>query len=139
MPTARSTVAATSSTRPEDAGGPSSSATPAATTGTGASASGPRASSTAASARSRPIDPRLVSATAVPRGTASAVASEAAAYEAPSAVTASTGERWASVDVDASEALQQEFGELVPVVLVDGVARGHWRLQTEPILAALRG
>ena len=61
------------------------------------------------------------------------------AHRVLDAVTASTGHRWVSVDVDASEALQQEFGELVPVVLVDGVARGHWRLETEPILAALRG
>jgi hypothetical protein len=60
------------------------------------------------------------------------------AHRVLDAVTAATGQRWVSVDVDASEALQMEFGELVPVVLVDGVARGHWRLETAPILAALR-
>lgn len=52
-------------------------------------------------------------------------------------VTAASGERWVSVDVDASPELQAEFGELVPVVLVDGVPRGHWRLDPATILAAL--
>lgn len=44
------------------------------------------------------------------------------------AVTAATGVGWASVDVDSSPDLLDAYGELVPVVLVDGHERGHWRL-----------
>ena len=54
-------------------------------------------------------------------------------------VAAASGQPWVSVDVDASEELLEQFGELVPVVLVDGVPRGHWRLEAAPILAALKG
>ena len=53
-------------------------------------------------------------------------------------VTAASGERWVRVDVDANTELLEQFGELVPVVLVDGVPRGHWRLDAAVILAALR-
>lgn len=53
------------------------------------------------------------------------------------AVEARTGERWVSVDVDSSPDLLEAYGELVPVVLVDGRERGHWRLDPSPILSAL--
>lgn len=62
-----------------------------------------------------------------------------AAHAVLDAVTAASGEHWASVDVDSSGQLQEAYGELVPVVLVDGVARGHWHLDARVVLAALRG
>lgn len=62
----------------------------------------------------------------------------AAAHAVLDQVTARTGERWVSVEVDSSPDLQEAYGELVPVVLVDGVERGHWRLDGAVIEAALR-
>ncbi|PWD52444.1 glutaredoxin family protein [Serinibacter arcticus] len=60
------------------------------------------------------------------------------AHRVLDAVTATSGQRWVSVDVDSSDELLAEYGELVPVVLVDGVPRGHWRLDAAAVLAALR-
>lgn len=61
-----------------------------------------------------------------------------AAHAVLDEVTATSGEPWRSVDVDSSPALQEAYGELVPVVLVDGVARGHWHLDSAVVLQALR-
>ncbi|TNU76741.1 glutaredoxin family protein [Miniimonas arenae] len=63
----------------------------------------------------------------------------AEAHEVLGQVAQASGERWVSVDVDASPQLQEAWGELVPVVLVDGAERGHWRLDATRVLAALRG
>lgn len=52
-------------------------------------------------------------------------------------VAAATGQAYAIVDVDDSPALQEAYGELVPVILVDGIERGHWRLDAGRIRAAL--
>lgn len=61
------------------------------------------------------------------------------AHAVMDAVTNATGQPWVSVDVDASPELLEAFGELVPVVLVDGEPRGHWRLDAATILHALDG
>jgi len=45
---------------------------------------------------------------------------------------------WAEVDIDGDPALQARYGELVPVVIVDGVQIGYWRIEPERIRAALR-
>ena len=50
-----------------------------------------------------------------------------------------TAQPWVSVDVDASPELLEEFGEFVPVVLVDGEPRGHWRLDVATVVKALEG
>ncbi|GMA32412.1 glutaredoxin family protein [Litorihabitans aurantiacus] len=59
------------------------------------------------------------------------------AHRVLDAVTERTGHAWVSVDVDASPELQEQFGELVPVALVDGRPQGHWRLDASVIAAAL--
>jgi hypothetical protein len=44
-------------------------------------------------------------------------------------VAAETGAAWAETDVDeAGGATLEEYGELVPVVEVDGVRQGYWRI-----------
>lgn len=53
---------------------------------------------------------------------------------------AAAGVRWTEVDIDAgpdSADLVARYGELVPVVSVDGVQRGFWRVDPDRVLAAL--
>lgn len=38
------------------------------------------------------------------------------------------GEPWAKVDVDSSIELQRDYGDRVPVVLLDGAEHGYWRV-----------
>ncbi|WP_298454623.1 glutaredoxin family protein [uncultured Cellulomonas sp.] len=57
-------------------------------------------------------------------------------------VTAQTGDTWVEVDVDAAAAhdggaLRREHGEDVPVVLVDGVPRGFFRIDPDRLRKAL--
>jgi glutaredoxin len=57
-------------------------------------------------------------------------------------VTAEAGATWTEVDVDAAAvrdggALQREYGEQVPVVTVDGVPRGFWRIDANRLRKAL--
>lgn len=49
------------------------------------------------------------------------------------------GLAWRSVDVDSSAGLREAWGELVPVVLVDGVVRGQWGVDAARLAAALDG
>ncbi len=63
------------------------------------------------------------------------------AREVISAAAASAGTTWVEIDVDAADdggALQREYGESVPVVLVDGVQRGFWRIDPARVAKALR-
>jgi glutaredoxin len=58
------------------------------------------------------------------------------------AVTAESGATWTEVDIDAAAAhdggvLQREYGEQVPVVTVDGVPRGFWRIDAGRLRKAL--
>lgn len=53
------------------------------------------------------------------------------AREVVRTVTAETGASWREVDIAAgpqAEALTAEYGEYVPVVEVDGVRQGFWRI-----------
>ena len=57
-------------------------------------------------------------------------------------VTAESGATWDEVDVDLAAAhdggaLQREYGEQVPVVTVDGVPRGFWRVDPARLRKAL--
>jgi hypothetical protein len=57
-------------------------------------------------------------------------------------VAAESGTGWVEVDVDAAAAhdggaLQREYGEEVPVVTVDGVARGFYRIDPDRLRRAL--
>ena len=53
-------------------------------------------------------------------------------------VTAETGVSWTETDIDADPALRAEFGELVPVVRVDGKELGYWRIDEGRLRRALR-
>ncbi|HEY5514771.1 MAG TPA: glutaredoxin family protein [Pengzhenrongella sp.] len=64
------------------------------------------------------------------------------AREVVAAAAATAGARWVEIDVDAAVAddggaLQREYGEHVPVVLVDGVQRGFWRIDADRLAVAL--
>ncbi|GIG30073.1 thioredoxin family protein [Cellulomonas marina] len=67
----------------------------------------------------------------------------AAARDVVREVCAATGERWREVDVDDPAAapdgrdLVAELGELVPVVEVDGVRQGYWRIDADRLRRAL--
>lgn len=52
-------------------------------------------------------------------------------------VTAETGTSWTETDVDRVPALQAEYGDLVPVVRVDGKELGHWRIDEATLRRAL--
>jgi glutaredoxin len=41
------------------------------------------------------------------------------------------GEPWTKVDVDGSLELERDYGDRVPVVLLDGVEHGYWRVEEE--------
>ncbi|WP_421743469.1 glutaredoxin family protein [Cellulomonas sp.] len=54
------------------------------------------------------------------------------AREVVRAVCAETGEQWSEVDIDTDTSsgrdLVDELGELVPVIEIDGVRQGYWRI-----------
>lgn len=52
-------------------------------------------------------------------------------------VTAETGVPWGETDVDGDPALRAEYGDLVPVVLVDGRELGYWRIEETRLRRAL--
>jgi hypothetical protein len=49
----------------------------------------------------------------------------------------SLGVGWAAADVDADPVLAAEYGDRVPVILVDGVEHGHWTVEEESLRRAL--
>jgi hypothetical protein len=55
------------------------------------------------------------------------------------AVTAAAGAGWTESDVDADPDLRAEYGDLVPVVLIDGAEHAHFRVDRERLRAALGG
>lgn len=55
------------------------------------------------------------------------------------AVAADSGAAWTEVDVEApgAEHLAREYGELLPVVTVDGVQQAYWRVDEARLRRAL--
>ncbi|MEV0892317.1 glutaredoxin family protein [Promicromonospora sp. MEB111] len=43
-------------------------------------------------------------------------------------VCESSGTAWREVDIDSAPALREKYGEYVPVLEVDGVQQGFWRV-----------
>ncbi|MDR7382717.1 glutaredoxin family protein [Promicromonospora iranensis] len=43
-------------------------------------------------------------------------------------VCAGAGAGWREVDIDSAPALREKYGEYVPVLEVDGVQQGFWRV-----------
>lgn len=52
-------------------------------------------------------------------------------------VAAETGAPWAEIDVDDDAELAERYSELVPVVTVDGVQQGYWRIDADRLRRAL--
>ena len=52
-------------------------------------------------------------------------------------VSGETGVRCQVRDIDTDPGLVERFGELVPVVTVDGVVQGYWRIDGARVRAAL--
>ncbi|MCM3883717.1 glutaredoxin family protein [Frankia sp. R82] len=46
---------------------------------------------------------------------------------------------WREVDVDSDARLADEYGDRVPVTLVDGREHGYWRVEEERLRRALTG
>jgi len=44
---------------------------------------------------------------------------------------------WELTDVDADPELRAEYGERVPVILIDGAEHGYWRVEEDRLRAAL--
>jgi len=59
------------------------------------------------------------------------------AKEAMDRVAAATGERWVELDVDSDVELEREYGDRVPVVLLDDREHGYWRVEEERLLRDL--
>lgn len=59
------------------------------------------------------------------------------ALEVVARVCADLGTTYAVVDVDTDPRLQQEYGEQVPVTLVDGRRHDFWRVDEARLRAAL--
>ncbi len=53
------------------------------------------------------------------------------AKEAMARVAADTGEDWVELDVESDIALEREYGDRVPVVLLDGREHGYWRVEED--------
>ena len=53
-------------------------------------------------------------------------------------ICADLGVEWTTVDVDADPELRAEYGDYVPVILVDGNEHGYWRVEEDRLRAALR-
>ncbi|MFG1926735.1 glutaredoxin family protein [Cryptosporangium sp. NPDC048952] len=52
-------------------------------------------------------------------------------------IAAQTGVEWNEVDVDADPELAYEYGDRVPVVLLDGKEHGFWRVEETRLLRDL--
>ncbi len=52
-------------------------------------------------------------------------------------VVAVTGDRWVEKDVTGDPELEREYGDRLPVVLLDGKEHGYWRVEEERLLRDL--
>ncbi len=52
-------------------------------------------------------------------------------------ICAELGVEWTTQDVDADPGLRAEYGDRVPVILIDGAEHGYWRLEEDRFRAAL--
>ncbi|WP_156758038.1 glutaredoxin family protein [Actinokineospora pegani] len=52
-------------------------------------------------------------------------------------ICADLGLGWTAQDVDADPELRAEFGDRVPVILVDGDEHGYWKVEEERLRRAL--
>ena len=59
------------------------------------------------------------------------------AREAMARVAATAGVGWTEVDVDTDPALDREYGDRLPVILLDGREHGYWRVEEDRLLRDL--
>ncbi len=59
------------------------------------------------------------------------------AAEVIARVCADLGEEWAEISIDDDPALREEYGEEIPVTLVDGRRHDFWRVDETRLRAAL--
>jgi hypothetical protein len=59
------------------------------------------------------------------------------AKDAMDRVAAASGEPWVELDVASDIELEREYGERLPVVLLDGREHGYWRVEEERLLRDL--
>ena len=59
------------------------------------------------------------------------------ARQVVAAVTAELGVDWEERDILADPDLQEQYAELIPVVLVDGVQHDYWRVDADRLRAVL--
>lgn len=59
------------------------------------------------------------------------------AREAIARVAAATGDEWTELDVTDDLEWEREYGDRVPVVLLDGKEHGYWRVEEERLLRDL--
>ena len=52
-------------------------------------------------------------------------------------IAAAAGASWSAVDVDADPDDRAEYGDRVPVILVDGVEHGYYRVEPDRLRQAL--
>jgi glutaredoxin len=52
-------------------------------------------------------------------------------------VVAVTGDRWIEKDVTGDIELERDYGDRLPVVLLDGKEHGYWRVEEERLLRDL--
>jgi glutaredoxin len=55
------------------------------------------------------------------------------------AICAELGVPWSSTDVDSDAELRAEYGDQVPVIMVDGREHGFWSVEPDRLRAALAG
>jgi glutaredoxin len=61
------------------------------------------------------------------------------AKEAMDRIAADTGEAWREVDVESDAALEAEYGDRVPVIMLDGREHGYWRVEEARLRRDLAG
>jgi glutaredoxin len=59
------------------------------------------------------------------------------AKEAMARVGAAAGVGWRELDVDTDLDLERDYGDRVPVVLLDGKEHGYWRVEEDRLLRDL--
>jgi hypothetical protein len=59
------------------------------------------------------------------------------AKEAMARVAVTTGETWREVDISGDRELEGEYGDRIPVVLLDGREHGYWRVEEDRLVRDL--
>jgi glutaredoxin len=61
------------------------------------------------------------------------------AKQAMDRVAADTGEQWQELNVESERELEAEYGDRVPVILLDGKEHGYWRVEEDRLRRDLAG